>query len=55
MTKFAEAEARLLHNVFVCKDCKTKIKAPNLKIIAKKITCRNPKCNGKNFRSVRKK
>ncbi len=55
MVKFPEAEARLLHNVFVCKDCKTKIRASNLKILAKKITCRNSKCKSKNFRPVRKK
>ena len=55
MVKFPEAEARLLHNIFVCKDCKTKIRAPNLKVLAGKITCRNKSCRGHNFRPVRKK
>jgi len=53
MVKFPEAEARKFHNVFVCRNCKTKIKAPNMKILAGKISCR--KCGGKNFRPVRKK
>lgn len=55
MAKFPEAEARLIRNIFVCKDCKTKIRASNLKILEEKITCRNPKCKGKKFRPARKK
>ena len=31
MVKFPEAEARIIHNIFVCKNCKTKIRA-NIKI-----------------------
>ena len=53
MVKFQEAEVRKFRNVFVCRKCKTKIKAPNLKIIQGKITCR--RCHGKEFKSVRKK
>ena len=53
MVKFPEAEARKFKNVFVCKNCKTKIKAPNLKIIQGKIKCRN--CNSHAFRTVKKK
>lgn len=53
MVKFPEADERKFRNTFVCKRCSTKIKAPNQKIIAKKIKCRN--CNGHSFRAVRKK
>jgi len=45
--------ARLFKNVFVCKDCKSKVKAPNLKILAEKITCK--KCGSHKFRPLRKK
>ena len=53
MVKFPEAEARLFRNVFVCRDCSTKMKAPNLKVLAGKVTCK--KCGGHVFRPVRKK
>ncbi len=53
MVKFPEAEARLYKNVFVCRDCSSKLRAPNLKILAKKITCK--KCGSHVFRPVRKK
>jgi ribosomal protein L40E len=52
MAKIPEATERLFQNVFVCKRCKTKIKAPSIKIIAKKIACR--KCGGKSFRAIKK-
>ena len=53
MVKFAEAEARKFHNVFFCKKCKTKVRAPSLKLMAGRISC--SKCGGKAFRPVRKK
>lgn len=53
MAKFPESEARLFHNIFVCKRCKSKIRAPYLKVLAGKISCR--KCSGKALRPVRKK
>ncbi|MBI2574990.1 50S ribosomal protein L40e [Candidatus Woesearchaeota archaeon] len=53
MVKFPEAEVRFFRNVFVCRKCKTKIKAPNLKAMAGKISCR--KCGGKALRPVRRK
>lgn len=53
MVKFAEADARLMKNIFVCRKCKTKIRAPNMKVIAGKIKCR--KCNSKALRPARKK
>ncbi|MAG38907.1 50S ribosomal protein L40e [Candidatus Woesearchaeota archaeon] len=53
MAKFPEAEARLFKNVFVCKKCKSKIRAPSLKVYAEKINCR--KCGSKALRSIKKK
>ena len=53
MAKIPEAQARLYKNVFVCKRCKTKLRASNLKILQGKIKCHN--CGSKAFRAVRKK
>jgi hypothetical protein len=53
MVKFPEADARLMKNVFVCRNCSIKMRAPSLKVIAKKVTCK--KCGGHNFRPLRKK
>lgn len=53
MVKFPEAEKRLFRNIFVCKRCKTKIRASGTKVIQGKISCRN--CGGKALRPIRKK
>jgi len=53
MAKIPEATNRLFKNVFVCKNCKTKIKADPQKILAGKIRCR--KCKRGSFRPLRKK
>lgn len=53
MGKFQEAANRLFKNKFVCKDCKTTIKAPMLKIIAGKISCRN--CKSRSLRPIKTK
>jgi len=53
MVKFPEAEARKFHKVFICRKCKSKIKAPNLKVIARRVSCR--KCGSKVLRIKRKK
>ena len=53
MVKFPESQARKFLNIFVCKKCSTKIRAQNMKIIQGRIKCR--RCQGKKFRSVRKK
>ena len=34
MVKFPEADVRLFKNVFVCRTCKGKVRAPNMKVIA---------------------
>ncbi len=53
MVKFAEANIRKFRNMFACRKCKSKIKAPNLKIIEGKISCR--RCASKQFKAIRKK
>lgn len=53
MAKFPEAEARKFTNMFVCRRCKSRQRAPTLKILAGKINCR--KCDYKVLRPVRKK
>ena len=53
MAKFEEAHARLFNNIFICKKCKSKIRAPTLKVLAGKVSCR--KCSSKALRIKRKK
>ena len=53
MVKFKEAHARKYKNIFICKVCKAKIRAPNMKVIQGKVKCR--KCKKKSLRPVRKK
>ncbi len=53
MVKFEEATARILRNVFVCRICKTKIRAPSLKVSQGKVKCRN--CTSRKLRPKRKK
>jgi formylmethanofuran dehydrogenase subunit E len=52
-TKLPLAQARLYKNVFVCRRCKSKIRADSRKIIEGKVRCR--KCLKREFRPVRKK
>lgn len=52
-TKIPAAQERMFRNVFVCRDCSTKVRADPRKIIEKKVRCR--RCKKKNFRPVRKK
>ncbi|MBW2979427.1 50S ribosomal protein L40e [Candidatus Woesearchaeota archaeon] len=53
MARFAEAEARKFKNVFVCRKCKSKIRAQPIKVKLGKVKCR--KCGSKALRPVRKK
>jgi len=53
MVKFPEAEARIFRNMFVCRKCKTKIRASSMKVRLGKVSCR--KCGSKALRSVKKK
>ena len=52
-TKLPATQARLFKNMFVCKQCKSKMRADPRKIIEKKIRCR--KCHKSEFRPIRKK
>lgn len=49
---FPEAVQRLYYRVFVCRKCKSKIRADYPKIKAGKVKCR--KCGSKDFRPKRK-
>ena len=53
MAKFEEAAARQFRNIFICRRCKSKIRAPNLKVLAGKISCR--KCGSKQLKPKRRK
>ena len=53
MAKIHEAQNRLFKNVFVCKNCKSKVKADVQKILKGKVLCR--KCGKKAFRPLKKK
>lgn len=51
--KIPAAQQRLYKNLFICRNCKGKMKADPRKIIEGKIKCR--KCGKRDFRTVRKK
>jgi ribosomal protein L40E len=53
MAKFPEAAARLFHNKFACKKCKSVVKADVMKITEGKVSCK--KCGSKALRPLRKK
>lgn len=52
-TKLPAAQGRLFKNIFVCKNCKSKIRVESRKILEGKVRCR--KCLKKAFRPIRKK
>ena len=53
MVRYPEAEARLFKNKFVCRRCKSTLRATNMKVLAGKVRCR--KCDYPVLRPVRKK
>ena len=53
MVRFPEAEARLFKNRFVCRKCRSVIRAPNMKVLAGKVKCR--KCGYSRLKPKRKK
>jgi ribosomal protein L40E len=53
MVKFEEADLRLFKGVYVCRKCKSKLRAPPMKVLAKQIKCR--KCGSTALRVKRKK
>jgi len=52
-TKLPVTQARLFKNMFVCKNCKSKLRSDPRKILEGKVRCR--KCLSKAFRPIRKK
>lgn len=52
MTKIPETQARLFHNVFVCRKCKAKIRSSMSKILKEKVRCR--RCGSKALRPIKK-
>lgn len=53
MAKIPAAQSRLYKNVFVCKNCKKRMRAEARKILEGKVKCR--KCGRKSFRPISKK
>lgn len=53
MAKFDEAMARMFRNVFVCRACKHKIRAPSMKVSQGIVKCR--KCGARVLRPRRRK
>ena len=53
MGKIPEAQNRLFKNVFVCKNCKSKIRSDAQKVLKGKVKCR--KCKKTAFRPLKKK
>ena len=49
---FPEAMQRIYHRVFVCRKCKSKIRADYIKVREGKVKCR--KCGSKDLRPKRK-
>ena len=53
MAKFEEAMARIMRGIFVCRNCKSKIRASSLKVSQGKVKCRS--CTSIKLRPKRKK
>jgi len=53
MAKLLAAQARIFKNMFVCKQCKSKIRAEPIRVIGRKVRCR--KCKSYRLRPMRKK
>ncbi len=52
MAKFDAAINRLFNRIFVCKNCKTKVKTDMSRVLMRKISCKN--CGSKHFRPIKK-
>ncbi len=53
MAKLPAAQARLFKNIFICKECKSRIRTQPLRVIAGTVRCR--KCRSNALRPIRKK
>ena len=51
--KIAVTQKRLFANVFVCRNCESKLRADSKKVAEGKVRCR--KCKNRHLRPVRKK
>ena len=51
--KLPVAQKRMFQGVFVCKNCRKKIRTDMVRILAGKVSC--TRCSGKAFRPIRKK
>lgn len=52
MAKIPEAQNRLFKNVFICKNCKSRMRADIQKVLKGKVRCR--KCGKVAFRAIKK-
>lgn len=52
MVRFPEATKRIFGNVFVCRKCKSRRRADNVKVIKKEVVCK--KCGSTALRPVKK-
>ncbi len=52
MVRFPEATKRIFSNVFVCRKCKTKLRADYAKILKGKVRCK--KCASRALRPIKK-
>lgn len=52
MGKFEEAIGRMFKRVFVCRNCKTKMKTDKLRIMKGEVRCK--KCGSHNLRPIKK-
>jgi hypothetical protein len=53
MARFEESANRMFYRVFVCRNCKTKLRTDMARILQKKVACRV--CGGKTFRPIKSK
>lgn len=53
MAKILAAQARLFKNIFICKECKSRIRTDPLRVINGSVRCR--KCKSNRLRPIRKK
>ena len=52
-TKIPVAQKRMFQNVFVCKDCRKKMRTQAVKVASGKAKC--PRCGSNALRTIRKK
>jgi len=52
-TKIPSAQKRLFANIFICKNCRHRMRTQATRVLAGKVRCR--KCGKKAFRAIKKK